>query len=672
MSRPLSRAWSWSVEKSPLLNISRWIIHRGYTNTQVRAEIDAAQLPSELAELIDSTIKRTKLWRSERAEIALELITHTQDALESGKGTEEIIRSFGNHKKVAKLLRRSTKRKRPLYWRTLRNMRRAIGAVFVLFFVVYSIQLVRYLSGQPTIKTNYIQLINSYNEAYTEDEKAWPIYNQINIAWKEFSTPIRDQQYEEERAYNDSRALLDEDDAEMMSAGFFMIPHVPLDHPHYEQTAQLIRDFAPELDRLRKACHRPIIGIDAGFDLEITPPDGNPYDVKMAAPQSDVDRQPTLVEMLLPHLGMMRMFSNLMYFDALVAARDGDHQRVYENLSAMLAIARQKSFDGTVIADLVHIAIAELTNNAMKQVIAEHPGILSREHLVALSHELALVRPTLHISFNGERMMFDDVLQRTYTDDGDGNGRLTKHGSQILFEFSGSFSPNDPSVDPIQIITGPFALTIASDRKTQHDTYHRMMDQVEFVQEKGPQFIAILDHQEITLGRNSGSVMGMPVAPIEILMPALSSAVSRTFLSHTTHSASAVMLALEIYHIDHGRYPPTLSQILPRYLPEIPEDSFNPGHRLNYIASTNTYTLYSVGSDGDDDGAKRVEEARRSPSFGDRFPPQFTNRGVLFEDNGLPVILDPRGPDGDWILIEIDRASQTQEPDQSPALESIN
>lgn len=678
MSPSLSKAWNWSVEKSPLLNISRWIIHRGYPNTLARAEIEAAQLPSELAELIDSTVRRTKLWRSERAEIAMELITHTQDALESGKSPDEIISSFGDPKKVAKLLRRSTKRKRPLYWRTLRNMRRVIGAVFVLFFVVYSVQLVRYLTGEPNIKTNYIQLINSRNEAYTEDEKAWPIYNQINIAWQELSTPIRDQQYEEERAYNDSRAQMDNDDAELMSAGFFMIPQVPLDHPHYEQTAQLVRDFAPELDQLRKACHRPIIGIDVGFDMEITLPDGNPYDVKMAAPQSDADRQPSLVEVLLPHLGILRKFSNLLYFDTLVAARDRDRQRVYENLSAMLAMARQKSFDGTIIADLVNIAIAENTNDAIEQIINEYPESLSREHLVALTHELSRVRPALEMSFEGERMMFDDVLQRTYTDDGNGNGRLTKHGSQVLSELSGyHWDANRSNLKPVQVLTGPIALSLAPDRKSQYDTYHTMMNLVDAVQEQGPKYLPKLKAHERHIDRafNQGPEVleNLIMGPAELLMPAISKAVDRVFWSHMTHDATKTMLAIEIYARDHGVYPETLSSLTPNYLPELPADSFNPGHTLKYRTTESGYIVYSVGSDGDDDSGKTSDDRRRFPEFDDRFPGKFdAQHNLILDDAGRPVHAEPVGPDGDWILIEIDRATIEQEPEQSPALESLN
>jgi hypothetical protein len=380
----------------------------------------------------------------------------------------------------------------------------------------------------------------------------------------------------------------------------------------------------------------------------------------MVPPNPNPDLQPTLVELLLPHLGSMRNFANLLYFDALVAARDGDHDRVYENLSAMLAMSRQQSFDGTIIADLVNIAIAHLTNGAMEQVLNEYPETLSREHLVALSHELTLVRPSLYMSFEGERMMFDDVLQRTYTDDGNGNGRLTLNGAQILTGLNGDFIDSDLiQANPLQILTGPVALTVAPDRRTQHTMFHSTMDLIERVQSDGPRLIALLQYHEDTLEANSGKIAGLLYTPVDLLLPALSRAVDRVFQAQLNHQASITMLALEIYRIDTGTYPNSLSELTPNYLPDLPADSFNPGHPLRYLPTDSGYKLYSVSSDADDDLGVPPEDSPRFPNFHDRFRGKYdAQRNLLLTDSGYPVLSDPTGPDGDWILIEIDRQQQ--------------
>ncbi|MFK7758751.1 MAG: hypothetical protein AB8C13_02260 [Phycisphaerales bacterium] len=681
MSTTISNVWHWSVKHSPLLNLGRWILRPRKRKALVRDLLANADLPQELTHLIETTVRKTRLWKSERIEIAKELITHTQDALEAGRSPEQITESFGNPKKVAKLLKRAAKRKRPLHWRTLQRTRQSIGVLIILFFMVYAVQFVRFVSGKPSINTNYVAQINAHNEAYTEDEKAWPIYNQANIAWVEHSTPTRDRQYEEERLYNDQLVDQDQDDNESenqpMSAGFFMIPNIPTDHPHYEETAQLIRDFAPHLDQIRQAAHRPIIGINLSFDLKITEEGDNPHDTRMAPPPKDPKDQPILVDLLLPNLGTTRQHANLLYFDMLVAARDGDNPRVYENLSAILAITRQKSFDGTLITDLVRIAIAGLANEGIKKILTEHPETLTREQLVNLSHELALVRPHLHLSFDGERMMFDDVLQRIYTDDGNGNGRLTQNGVNILNTLADYSSEHIKSdVDALSMLTGPIALSIAPNRKSQHEIYHSMIDLIEYIQLKGPQYIPLLAAEEYKLIFNENRISTLPYSPIEILLPALSNAVNRTYQAHMTHDATATMLALEIYKLDHDTYPASLSQLAPRYLPIVPEDLFNPGDRIRYLSNSSGYSLYSVGSDGDDDQAVPTKKNDRFPHFTDRFPPQYTDKGILIEANGDPVILPPQGPDGDWIFINIDNQStldpKTKEPDQSPAPESIN
>ena len=623
-------------------------------NAPALKHIADAKLPEELATLITTTITKTKLWKSERAEIALELISHSQDALEAGRTSTEIIESFGDPRKVAKLLRRAAKRKRPLYWRTMRNIRRGIGVAFALIFVVYAVQLVRYMTGSPNITTNYAQIINAPNDAYSEGQKAWPVYKEVSDAWRIHTDEIQKAHVEFERVQNA------DPDQEPISGGFFMIPEIPIDHPHYEDMRQLILNFEPKLVQLREAAHRPIIGITLGFIEQEAEPVSGVYQLgTYLPPEANPSLNPTLIELILPHLGQLRQFAKLLYFDAIVAARDGDSERVFENLSAMLAITRQKSFDGTLISDLVNMAIANTTYKAVEHILNDHPEALSREHMIALSHELSLIEPALQMSLDGERMMFDDVLQRTYTDDGNGNGRLTKHGAQILTGLGGEFfSADEYEPNPIQILSGPVALTIAQDRKSQYDTYHSMMDLVEDVQRKGPQYIALLYDQEKQVVDNPKAISGLMYAPVDILLPALSNAVDNALRSHVRFDGAAVMFALEIYRIDYGNYPDTLDPLYPNYIPRLPEDEFNPGQTFGYIPTDSGYALYSVGSDGDDDDGTPPGYSRYKPTFAHRFPAQYNSEGQLVVDEvGKPIPGTPTGMDGDWILFSIDHSS---------------
>ncbi|HVC99242.1 MAG TPA: hypothetical protein VND64_36595 [Pirellulales bacterium] len=88
-------------------------------------------------------------------------------------------------------------------------------------------------------------------------------------------------------------------------------------------------------------------------------------------------------------------------------------------------------------------------------------------------------------------------------------------------------------------------------------------------------------------------------------------------------------LALAQYIADHGGPPKDLADLVPRYLPEVPEDPFS-GRPLVYRTEPTGYVLYSVGQNGLDDGGQR------GTSFTD---------GDLFLDPASPPASDAAGED---------------------------
>lgn len=207
------------------------------------------------------------------------------------------------------------------------------------------------------------------------------------------------------------------------------------------------------------------------------------------------------------------------------------------------------------------------------------------------------------------------------------------------------------------MLTGPIALTMAPDRKSQHKTYHSLIDLIENVQRNGPQYTPLLIEQERVLDSSLDQTSGILISPVDVLLPALTKAVTRTFQTHMHHDAAATMLALEIYRIDHRTYPNTLSLLTPKYLPAVPEDLFDPGQPIKYVSNSTGYTLFSFGDDGDDDNATPVESVYlRLPDFEKRYPPTYTDQGILLDPSGKPVPSSPTGPDGDWIFIEVERS----------------
>jgi hypothetical protein len=73
--------------------------------------------------------------------------------------------------------------------------------------------------------------------------------------------------------------------------------------------------------------------------------------------------------------------------------------------------------------------------------------------------------------------------------------------------------------------------------------------------------------------------------------------------------AATTMFALGEYHRRNVQYPERLDQLVPEFLPRLPID-YADRKTLRYRRTGDTYILYSVGTNGVDDGGKA---GRRDP-----------------------------------------------------------
>jgi hypothetical protein len=183
MSRSITNAWAWSLKRSPLIALWRSFRSIIRPNREAFTLLDAAGLPVQVDRVIRVTIARTKLWRDERAQIARELIAHAQDAIEAGRDPDQVMQSFGDPRRVARLFRRSMKRKRPLVWQAYRYSRRAFGVAALVLLFGYGWLAVRFYASGPSIKVNYAAQLDARNQGYSEDQKSWPAIAEVGLEW---------------------------------------------------------------------------------------------------------------------------------------------------------------------------------------------------------------------------------------------------------------------------------------------------------------------------------------------------------------------------------------------------------------------------------------------------------------------------------------------------------
>src|SRR5262249_13993010 len=170
--------------------------------------------------------------------------------------------------------------------------------------------------------------------------------------------------------------------------------------------------------------------------------------------------------------------------DALRAAAAGDGNTAFADIQAVLGVSKHCEEMPFMICILVADAIQNKVRGAIQDILTNYPKIWSDDQLRTLAHQLVAAQVDWRRGFQGERTCFYDSMQRVYTDDGNGDGRLALQVSrdQNLFQLlntitnggdaSGSMFANAG----VAFFTLPAANIAIGGRKEMTDTFDLITD----------------------------------------------------------------------------------------------------------------------------------------------------------------------------------------------------
>lgn len=642
----ITRAWSWSVARSPILNTWRWIDNQVHRQARANAAISGADLPAPIAKRIGAITRKTRLWPSERADIARELIAHAQDALDAGRETDDILTSLGDPKTVAKLFRRSAKRKRHWVWRARQRTVQAFIATIALLIMLYAVLFIRFNTSSPTIERDVLAELNARNDRFTQDEKANTVYRELWVAW----TPLQRELYildDPPPEHFESNAT---DDPPPSAIGLF--PRYAPDAPFHAELTQAMDEIAPLIELARCASELPTLGSYYSTSSEtVETPNGTSYDQPIP-PEPNLEKRADLIAVILPDLGMTRACTNLLVYDANRAAAASDPDRALDSLSAALGLARQISDESFLITSLVAIAIQGSAEDAALRMIHDQPDLFTEKHLAALAHRIAAAAPrTRRLDMGSERLFFDDILQRVYTDDGshptNPDGRITPDGYALLGRISSMYMGVSDTPTAATRLAGPMTTPLIAGRRETRDRAERAYASIETLIARGPegygQFFE--DHYQrimYNVEYTTGGRLRHPV--LAALLPALGRSADSVFAAEARTNATLAAIAANIHRLRTGSWPADLASLTPELLPELPADRFEPGTPIKSLVRDGQLFIYYAGTDGDDDQARAVPEGE-NPQRARHFAGRFHAGSHIGPSDGDRTKLD-----ADWIL----------------------
>jgi hypothetical protein len=605
---PAWRIMTWPV--GPAL-----LVGRRRLAPRASAALANADLPNEIKSQLALILRDTRLWPSEQVDVARELIAHFQDALAAGASPARAVQDFGDPRRAARLIRRARLRARPLTWHLWMRAWQTVLLIALILLLVYAFLALRFYTAAPTIARNYAAELSSLAPAVPDNQRAWPLYREAYLALDQ----------------HPDRLLRDAVSGRELH---------PAD-PQWQELRAYLARHQHALDLIRQGATRPALGhtlaeapdpavLRRGLMLE-------PDNQAIIDELTDPDRP--LIHGLLPEFHALRTHAQLLIAQSRQAAHDGDAPLASANLLALASLATHIREIPLQLADLVSFASLAGAARTTSDLLGQHPHLFTDEQLRDLAHTLSSYGGgPVRLNLLGERATLADLIQRLYTDDGRGGGRLAASGVQ---EFQWLLAERPPYSNPRlasmldSSALRPMLTTLLADRAAMRDEAERIFAQLE-AQLASPPW---LWNQLPTSRWLSDPNWVLRYAPIAVVIADTGRAAQSAAHAALWRDAATVAIALELHRRRAGQYPASLSELVPALLPALPRDPFD-GRPLRYRLRDGRPVVYSIGADRTDRGGNppTTDELQR-----ERRRPALANRLTSLAPETTPI-------EGDWIL----------------------
>ena len=245
-----------------------------------------------------------------------------------------------------------------------------------------------------------------------------------------------------------------------------------------------------------------------------------------------------------------------------------------------------------LIEQLVGIAIEGLANSRTFRILSRRD--LSSDALSQIQRQLRMANEG--ISFESEKGFWYDIIQRGFTDDGSGNGRVLKEGVPYITE-----SDWKDAVTNLITCRYPSRKEFTFDIENYFDTLGQLL--------KTPPYAK----QDRNIIETKFNTISGKYAMLEILGPSHRKMGQIYRRLQTGRRALLATLAILRYNKDFANLPASLEELVEKgYLKETPIDPFS-GNPFVYKTTPEDFILYSVGDNFKDDSGQiaRHTEGKR-------------------------------------------------------------
>ena len=407
------------------------------------------------------------------------------------------------------------------------------------------------------------------------------------------------------------------DDPAHESAGVEAMDAMP--YPGSEQWAgarEWLTANAAPLATLRDTTRRPVFGFPIG--VPVSEADARLLGKRLLPSASSSSAASAsefpMFSILLPHLAPLRTAARILAVDMFAAAEIGDGERATRDAEAGIALSIHAQEGRFLVNDLVGVSLRRMTLGRMMALLEWKPELFTDSQLARMQAAATSVPAQLqHLNLDSERLGFNDVVQRMYTDNGNGDGWFRPSLAQMealgLAMALGETNPDAPG-DMTQrmaaasgVILAPFAALYVAGRRDMLDRYNTIISRYE---EDASLPLRDFDHSRGAESDNEietmmgGTTERWRWCLVSFLTPALGKASRVSAVGRAVCLATATGYAAERYRRAHGAWPNAASDLVPAFMATVPQDPWS-GKPVLMSSDADGFRIWSIGRDGVDD-----------------------------------------------------------------------
>jgi hypothetical protein len=513
-------------------------------------------LPTSAAEFIKHVIRKMRYRKKVRRDVQAELEAHFEDELKDCKTDEQreqkarqLIAGFGDVKLLAILFRRAKKRCRPM-WRTVVVRAFQTVGVLILCFILYTVW---FVSGKPTVRIDYLAELNQMGQPQVSDENnGWPHYEKaIGLFVKPSDKLMEIPAY---RNWNE---------------------------PSYGSFATLAEEEKGEIEKWVRQN-------EAAWQQFVTG-SSRPYCYR----QYTLEESDMLLSVDLPHIATLRRLFTVGFWRSRMLVERGETAQALDDCLVVVRGGSHWQGWGTIVEQLVGSVISRTGYEEILYIVATEE--VSAADLKRLQQQLSQIYPGGYplMDIEGERLTFLDMVQYTFTDGGPGGGHVIPKRLLYLNEVGIGLNFDE-------LILGTAIGMVHARREKTIRIGNEIYNRISGISKMTPyerKINKVVDGEDII-----SSLPRLRYALIHIFVPALNRACEYSYRGRALHEATLTVLALKRWHLEGKQYPMSLNELVSAgYLEQVPMDPYS-DKPLFYKKTGDSFVLYSLGPDFDDDG----------------------------------------------------------------------